>query len=161
MSIPTYSNACIAPSVSGTSVYLVGVPATSEGRLEVNLINLSNINSPTATFLNQSSFFVWSSAAPKACFSYPGNTGDINSPVAMQQFGVNSYFTNIYPNGTIDFPLNFQSMGYISPKLFSFTGAVGTLNWVTAVANYSNTVTNSPWVGVRLNATEGVDSTRE
>ncbi|GJJ73644.1 hypothetical protein EMPS_06002 [Entomortierella parvispora] len=161
MSIPSYSNACIAPSLSGTSVYLVGVPAANEGTLEVNLINLSSIESPTATFVNQSSFFVWNSAAPKACFAYPGNLGDTNSPVVMQQFGVNSYFTNIYPNGTIDFPTNFQSMGYVSPKLFSFTGAVGTLNWYTAMTNASSLLTNSPWVGVRLNATLGVNSTRD
>lgn len=161
MSVPTYSNACIAPSASGTSVYLVGVPAAREGSLEVNLINLSNINAPTATFLQQSPYFIWNSAAPKACFAYPGDAGDSNSPVMVQQFGSNSYFTNIYPNGTIDAPINFQSMGYVSPRLFSFTGAVGTLNWFTAATNSSNIVTNSPWVGVRLNGTEGVNSTRE
>ncbi|CAO3571650.1 unnamed protein product [Mortierella alpina] len=160
--IPSYSYACIAPDRSGTSVYLVGVPVTSEGRLEAYTVDLSNIDSPTATFLsNQTSAYYWSSAAPKACLPYAGSEDPANSPVMVMQFSPKSYFTNIYPNRTIDFPANFQSVGFLSPKLFSWTGSVGPLNWATTVANTSSPTTNSAWTGLRLNATSIVDSNRD
>ncbi|KAF9933466.1 hypothetical protein BGZ67_004290 [Mortierella alpina] len=160
--VPSYSYACIAPDRSGSSVYLVGVPAASEGRLEAYTVDLSNIDSPAATFLsNQTSSYYWSSAAPKACLPYAGNQDAANSPVMVMQFSPKSYFTNIYPNRTIDFPANFQSVGFLSPKLFSWTGAVGPLNWATTVANTSSPTTNSAWTGLRLNATSIVDSNRD
>ncbi|KAF9271891.1 hypothetical protein BGZ68_002938 [Mortierella alpina] len=159
--LPVYSNACIAPDSSGTSVYLVGVQAASEGRLEAYTVNLSNIDSPTATFLsNQTSSYYWSSSAPKACLPYPGNE-DSNSPVMLMQFSPKSYFTNIYPNRTIDYPANFESVGFISPKLFAWTAAVGPLNWATTVANTTGITTNSAWTGLRLNATSIVNSNRD
>ncbi|KAF9967629.1 hypothetical protein BGZ70_008841 [Mortierella alpina] len=160
--VPSYSYACIAPDRSGTSVYLVGVPVASEGRLEAYTVDLSNIDYPTATFLsNQTSAYYWSSAAPKACLPYAGSEDPANSPVMVMQFSPKSYFTNIYPNRTIDFPANFQSVGFLSPKLFSWTGAVGPLNWATTVANTSSPTTNSAWTGIRLNATSIVDSNRD
>ncbi|KAF9574105.1 hypothetical protein EC968_007357 [Mortierella alpina] len=160
--VPVYSHACIAPDRSGTSVYLVGVPATNEGRLEAYTIDLSNIDSPTATFLsNQTSTYYWSSSAPKACLPYADSEDPTNSPVMVMQFSPKSYFTNIYPNSTIDFPANFQGVGFLSPKLFSWTGAVGPLNWATTVANTTSFTTKSAWTGLRLNATSIVDSNRD
>ncbi|KAF9949915.1 hypothetical protein BGZ72_008332 [Mortierella alpina] len=160
--VPSYSYACMAPDRSGNSVYLVGVPAANEGRLEAYTVNLSNIDSPSATFVaNQTSSYYWSSSAAKACLPYAGNQDSDNSPVMLMQFAPKSYFTNIYPNGTVDLPANFQSVGFVSPKLFSWTGAVGPLNWATTVANTSSATTNSAWTGLRLNATSIVDSNRD
>ncbi|KAF9900216.1 hypothetical protein BX616_002653 [Lobosporangium transversale] len=161
-SIPAYLYACMAPAASSTSVYLAGVPASDEGRLEIYQINLANINSPTATFIaNQTSSYYWSSAAPKACLAYNGNKVSTNNPMFIQQFGAKSYFTNFYPNGTIDYPAHFPEIGFISSKLFSLSGSVGNLNWFAAMSNATSSLTRSPWVGLRFNATSIVDSRRD
>ncbi|KAF9571299.1 hypothetical protein EC968_000738 [Mortierella alpina] len=161
VSVPAYSNACIAPGRSASTVYLVGVPVTNEGRLEAYTVDLSNINAPTATFVNNRTSSSWSSYAPKGCYSYPGNQADANGPILVAQFGPKSYFTNVYPNGTIDFASYFNSIGFISPKLFSLTGAVGNLDWFTAFANMTFPSTNSPWCGLRINATETINSQQD
>jgi hypothetical protein len=142
-------------------LYLIGVPVSNEGRLEVSTVNIANINSPSITFLgNQTSSYYWSSAGQKTCLPYSGNA-DTNSPLLIVQFGVKTYFTNLYPNRTIDFPANFQGVGFSSNRLFSLTGAVGPLDWFTAVANVSSADTNSRWTGLRFNATAVVQSSRE
>ncbi|KAI1294484.1 hypothetical protein EDD11_008121 [Mortierella claussenii] len=162
VAVPAYTNVCIAPDRSGLAVWLIGVSTANEGRLEAYSVNLANINSPTATLIaNQTDLFSWSSQAQRACFSYPGNAASLNSPIVMQQFGPKSYFTNVYPNGTIDLATNFIGVGFVSPKTFSLTGAVGGLDWFTAVANVTNLQTNSPWTGVRLNGTLAVSSVRD
>ena len=161
VSVPAFSNACIAPGRSASTIYLMGVPVTNEGRLEAYTVDLSNVNAPKATFVNNSTSSSWSSSAPKGCYSYPGNQADANGPVLMSQFGPKSYFTNIYPNGTIDFPSYFGQIGFISPKLFSLTGAVGNLDWFTAFANMTFPATNSPWCGLRINATDTINSQQE
>ncbi|KAF9379518.1 hypothetical protein CPC16_010712 [Podila verticillata] len=154
VSVPAYANACIAPSRSGSAVYLVGVPASQEGRLEAYSINLANINTPTATFLgNQTDSTAWSSTAAKACIPYPGNTANANSPFLLQQFGAKSFLTNVYTNGTMEPWSYFNQTGYVSPKLFSLTGAVGGFDWIVAVANRTSFTTNSPWNALRLNCT--------
>ncbi|KAG0312715.1 hypothetical protein BGZ99_009310 [Dissophora globulifera] len=160
--IPSYSTPCLAPDATGTNVYLVGVPASSEGRLEVTLVNLANLNSPTGTLIGtQTAVSFWSSSAQKTCFPYGGNQASTNNPVFVAQFGPQSYFTNAYPNGTIDLPANFPSVGLVSNKLFSLSGAVGGLNWVTALSNATAADTNSPWTGLRFNATSIVSSSRD
>ncbi|KAF8921734.1 hypothetical protein BGZ58_003955, partial [Dissophora ornata] len=160
--IPAYSNACLVPDATGKFVYLVGVSASNEGCLEMTSIDLTNINSPTATFItDQTAPGFWSNSAPKACLPYSGKQASTNSPVFVQQFGAQSYFTNIYPNGTVDLPANFPIVGFISNKLFSLSGAVGGLNWVTAVANVSGTDSDSRWTGLRYNATAIVHSSRD
>ncbi|KAG0324841.1 hypothetical protein BG000_002029 [Podila horticola] len=84
VSVPAYANACIAPSRSGSSVFLVGVPASQEGRLEAYSVSLANVNTPTATFLgNQTDSQTWSSTAAKACIPYPGNIANANSPFIL------------------------------------------------------------------------------
>ncbi|CAO3571415.1 unnamed protein product [Mortierella alpina] len=161
VSVPAFTNACIAPSRSASTVYLVGVPVTNEGRLEAYTVDLSNVDAPKATFVNNRTSSSWSSSAPKGCYSYPGNQADANGPVLVSQFGPKSYFTNIYPNGTIDFASYFNLVGFISPKLFSLTGAVGNLDWFTAYANMTFPTTNSPWCGLRINATETINSQQD
>ncbi|KAG0015862.1 hypothetical protein BGZ81_011492 [Podila clonocystis] len=154
VSIPVFANACIAPSRTGSSVFLVGVSAAQEGRLEAYSVNLANINTPTASFLgNQTDDRAWSSTAAKACIPYPGNTANANSPFIVQQFGPKSFLTHVYNNGTIEPWSYFNNTGYVSPKLFSLTGAVGAFDWVVAVANRTSFTTNSPWNALRLNST--------
>ncbi|KAI1307283.1 hypothetical protein EDD11_004533 [Mortierella claussenii] len=160
--IPAYSYPCLASDSSGSNIYLAGVSSSVSGQLQVYTIDLTNINSPAATLLSsQTSTVFWSSSAPKACLSYAGNTASTNNPFLVQQFGPQNYFTNVFPNGTIEIPANFQGIGFQSNKLYSLSGAVGGLNWVTAVANVSSITTNSPWTGLRFNASSIVDSTRD
>ncbi|KAG0057526.1 hypothetical protein BGZ83_009165 [Gryganskiella cystojenkinii] len=159
VSVPAYSSACIAPSRSISSVYLAGVPVTNEGRLEFYSVDLTNINSPQATFLgNQTFLAAWSSAATRGCYSYPGNQADPNSPMLMVQFGPKSYFTNMYPNGTTGSTSYFSTTAYVSPKVFSLTGAVGGLNWFAAMTNDTISGTFTPWAAIRVNATQSTNS---
>ncbi|KAG0242741.1 hypothetical protein B0O80DRAFT_493947 [Mortierella sp. GBAus27b] len=159
-SIPSYQSACIAPTSSGSGVWLIGASPTTSGRIEAYTVGLANISSPVPQFVaGQTNPGFWSGDAQRACFNYPGSVkSDPNSPIMMQQFGVLSYFTNIYPNGTIDFAINFPQTGLISNKLFGLSGAVGNLNWYAALTNASAALTNSYWAGLRLNATEAVES---
>ncbi|KAF9282704.1 hypothetical protein BGZ68_005813 [Mortierella alpina] len=161
VSVPAFSNACIAPGRSASTVYLVGVPVTNEGRLEAYTVDLSNVHAPKATFVNNRTSSSWSSSAPKGCYSYPGNQADANGPILVTQFGPKSFFTNVYPNGTIDYASYFNLVGFISPKLFSLTGAVGNLDWFTAFANMTFPATNSPWCGLRINATDTINSQQD
>ncbi|KAF9915020.1 hypothetical protein FBU30_002261 [Linnemannia zychae] len=158
VAVPAYENVCIAPDSSGSAVWLIGVSAATEGLLEAYNISLSNINSPTATLVASRSDIEWSSQAQKACFNFPGNGHSINSPIVVQQFGTESVFTNVYPNGTVDSPKDFsaaQGPGFVSPKTFSLSGAVRDLNWFTAYT------TNYAWTGLRLNGTAAVNSSFE
>ncbi|KAF9358209.1 hypothetical protein BGX34_009029 [Mortierella sp. NVP85] len=160
--LPSYPYPCLAAHTSPSTVFLVGVPPATEGRLEIYTVNLANANSPVATFYgNQTRDAFWSSAAAKICLSYPGNTASTNNPLLIIQFGEKSYFTNLFPNGNINIPTNFLNIGFVSNKLFSLSGAVGSFNWFTAVTNASSTTTNSPWTGLRFNATDVYESSRD
>ncbi|KAF9536341.1 hypothetical protein EC957_011321 [Mortierella hygrophila] len=156
VAIPAYKNVCIAPDRSGSAVWLIGVSVAAEGNLEAYKINISNINSPTATLVaRQLDIRFWSSQAQKACFNFPGNGPIVNSPIVIQQFGTTSVFTNVYPNGTIDSAKDFSNaggVGFVSPKTFSLSGAVGDLNWFAALAN------DLHWTGLRLNGTAAMHS---
>ncbi|KAG0261104.1 hypothetical protein BG011_001356 [Mortierella polycephala] len=153
IAVPAFLNACIAPSRTGSSVYLVGVPVSAEGRLEVYTVDITDINTPTAKFINnQTDISSWSSSDPKACFDFPGNQADPESPTLVAQFGSKSYFILVYPNGTITNSVYYEDTTYISPKLFSLVGAVGPTNWYATVKNQVSTVTNSRWTSLRFNA---------
>ncbi|KAG0292260.1 hypothetical protein BGZ96_004383 [Linnemannia gamsii] len=160
MSIPTYSNPCLAPA-SNTSVYLIGVSDTSQGRLEVNTIDLSNITSPklTSTFVN-SNPYQWSNTAPKFCSHYPTyqapkNALDTQGSIHIQQFGMGwTNDANVYPaNGKFDPPSGYEDVAYTSPKLFATVGYAGVNGFVLAMTN-----TTDYWVGVRSNATDSFSS---
>ncbi|KAF9997525.1 hypothetical protein BGZ79_008789 [Entomortierella chlamydospora] len=159
MSIPAYSNACLAPDSTGLNVYLIGVPTSNEGRLEMYSVSLSNINSPTAAFVtNYTDSSYWSSSAPKFCLAYTGSPNTINSPIMVYQLGPRSYATNMFPNGTVERAGNFNEIGFVSNKLFSFTGAVNNLDWATGFTNTTFQGTGSSWTGARFNASHITDS---
>ncbi|KAF8936269.1 hypothetical protein BGZ47_009577 [Haplosporangium gracile] len=160
MSIPTYSNPCLAPA-SNTSIYLIGVSDTSQGRLEVNTIDLSNINSPklTSTIIN-SNPYQWSNTAPKSCSYYPGyqapkNILDTQGAIHIQQFGMGwTNDANMYPaSDKFDPPSGYDDIAYVDPKLFATVGHAGVNGFVLAMTN-----TTDYWVGVRFNATDSFSS---
>ena len=163
MSIPTYSNPCLAPA-SNTSIYLIGVSDTTLGRLEVNTIDLSNISSPrlTSTIID-SNPYQWSNTAPKLCSHYPGyqapkNALDTHGAIHIQQFGMGwTNDANVYPaNGRFDPPSGYEDIAYVNPKLFATVGHAGVNGFVLAMTN-----TTDYWVGVRSNATDSFSSLYE
>jgi hypothetical protein len=158
--IPIYTNTCIAPGPSGTFVYLVGVPVANEGKLEVYTVDLSDINSPVATFINSQTNAIWTSDTVKACYDF--ESSQPNSPFILQQFQPNSYFVNIYPNGTIASPGYFNNTQFVTPKLCSVTGATENTLWFTAYVNTTvnagPATTNSLWSGMRLHATNNSEN---
>ncbi|GJJ73617.1 hypothetical protein EMPS_05975 [Entomortierella parvispora] len=164
VSVPAYPNACIGPSLAASTVYLAGVPPSVEGRLEFYSIDLTNINSPTATLINSTepAGLFWTSGSPKACYPYPGNQANPNNPMLMVQFGAKSQFTNLYPvSKFMDDPTGFTDYMFVSPKLFSISGAVGPSNWFTALLDHPSNLTGSSWSALRINATLTLDSQRD
>ncbi|KAF9177958.1 hypothetical protein BGZ51_007585, partial [Haplosporangium sp. Z 767] len=153
VAVPAFLNACIAPTRTGSSVYLVGVPVSAEGRLEVYTIDIADINTPIAKLhSNQTDISSWSSHSSRACFDFPANQVDSDNPTLVAQFGSKSYFTLVYPNGTIAESAHYSDTTFVSPKLFSLVGAVGATNWYAGVKNPASTVTNSRWTGLRFSA---------
>ncbi|KAF9110499.1 hypothetical protein BGX27_006264 [Mortierella sp. AM989] len=161
MATPAYTNACIAPDASGLNVYLLGVPVSNEGRLEMYSVSLTNINSPTATFIsNYTSTAFWSSSAQKVCFAYTGNSVS-NSPIMIFQMGDKPFATNFFPNGTVEDPGYFRNLAFTSRKLFSFTGAAKNFIWATGFSNVTDIDTGSSWRGLRFNASDIRESTQD
>jgi hypothetical protein len=150
-SVPSYDNSCIAPAATGPSdVWLVGVSTTSAGRLDAYIVNLANINTPSARFIaTQVDTQLWTGLAQRGCYPFTNTRNDLNSPVVMQQFGTKSYSTNVYPNGTIAEGTFFTNYTFVSPTLFSLSPAVDGINWFAAYSDKRSDSTNSRWTGIR------------
>ncbi|KAF8949075.1 hypothetical protein BGZ47_011303 [Haplosporangium gracile] len=152
MSIPSFQNGCIAPSNSGSNVYLAGV--STAGTLAVYSVNVANPNSPTVTPLATNTHTAWSSLSKKACISFPGLQGTANAPFVVQQFGVKSTVqVNVYPNGTTWGAFSFNGIAFMSPQLYNYAGASKESVWITATTNNTYSA-GGPWTGMRLNATD-------
>ncbi|KAF9342744.1 hypothetical protein BGX34_007732, partial [Mortierella sp. NVP85] len=149
-SVPSFENACIAPAATGSSdVWLVGVTG-SAGRLDAYIVNLANLYAPSAKFIAANVDNVaWTALAQRGCYPFTNTRNDPNSPVLMQQFGILSYTTHVYPNGTITGPAYFTNATFVSPKMFSLSPAVDGTNWFTALMNKRTTTTDSRWTGIR------------
>ncbi|KAF9427728.1 hypothetical protein BGZ94_004299 [Podila epigama] len=165
VAVPVYANACIAPEASGNSVYLVGIPSTEDHRLEVHTVHLGDYSAPSATFLaNSTNMLAWSLRAPRVCQPFPAlaTTAAANRPFTMHQFmPAQSYFVNIFPNGTIESPSYFPEVGFQSPKNFAVTGGLGPMKWVMAMANGTNSQTGSPWTGLLIDSSFSALSKRD
>ncbi|KAK5815853.1 hypothetical protein F5H01DRAFT_343101 [Linnemannia elongata] len=152
MSIPSFQYGCIAPSSSGSSVYLAGV--STAGTLAVYSVDITNPNSPIVTPLATNTYSAWSTQAKKACIAFPGLQGTANAPFVVQQFGIKSTVqVNVYPNGTTWGAFSFNGISFMSPQLYNYAGASKESVWITAATN--NTYPGGgPWTGMRLNATD-------
>ncbi|KAK3828677.1 MAG: hypothetical protein J3Q66DRAFT_16624 [Benniella sp.] len=159
-SVPSYENSCIAPAATGPSeVWLVGVSTTSAGRLDAYIVNLANINTPSARFIaTQVDTLSWTGLAPRGCYPFTNTRNDLNSPVVMQQFGTKSYSTNVYPNGTIGEGTFFTNYTFVSPTLFSLSPAVDGINWFAAYSDKRSAATNSRWTGIRWRSTYALEA---
>ncbi|KAG0374560.1 hypothetical protein BGX24_010251 [Mortierella sp. AD032] len=160
MSIPSYSNPCIVsastPLTPSSTVYLVGVSDTTQGLLEVNAIDLSNLSNPHVTLsIVNSNPFQWSNTAPKMCSNYPGyhppQTSPFNGAIHVQQFGVGwSNDANVYPSiGKMEQPSEFDEVSFPDPKMYATVGNAGSSRFVMAMTN-----TTAIWLGLRYNATD-------
>ncbi|KAF9950375.1 hypothetical protein BGZ65_006664, partial [Modicella reniformis] len=134
-SLPTFSSSCVAPSGSGQTVFLFGVP--SPGRLEAHSINLSDPLAPISTLISATTSTTaknWDAQYDLGCYAYLGDNPSANSPINVIQFRstVQALF---YPNGT--WVTNIGStaatdVDYVSPKYFSTVGSTNGWNWFLA-----------------------------
>jgi len=150
-SVPSFENACIAPAATGpTDVWLVGVTG-SAGRLDAYIVSLANLYAPSARFIAaQVDSLAWTSLAERGCYPFANTRNDPNSPVLMQQFGIMSRLTHVFPNGTIANPAYFTNITFVSPKMFSLSPAVEGINWFATLTNNRLHDTHSGWTGIRI-----------
>ncbi|KAF9125540.1 hypothetical protein BGW39_007316 [Mortierella sp. 14UC] len=154
-----YPNSCLAPSsTSNTTVYLVGVSPSVNGRLEINSINLSDINSPYINFTtyNEEVLF-WRSQSTLFCHNYPSYKPSEDKErldaIHVQQFEPGWTFdTNIYPtSGKIDYPTYFPEVALTSARNYVVVGHSESASWSLAHTNTTNAVSGSTWTTFQLN----------
>lgn len=155
MSVPLYTYPCLTSTATG-DLLLLGISSAAEGVLNIHKLDLSNINSPVATFFAGQNFTTeWTSKGPTACFPYSGNSASI---AFFAQFGPLSRFTNVKVNGAIEPPIYYNDVAFVSPKLFSFAGATGNFDFFHVYTNKTFPTTGSSWSGARFNATDSLYS---
>ncbi|KAK3835335.1 MAG: hypothetical protein JOS17DRAFT_736877 [Linnemannia elongata] len=154
--IPRYSHSCVAPSPhSNTTLLLVGVLGSVNGRLEINSIDLSDINTPIVNLTTiDEQVLYWRSQSPIFCHNYPDfkpKDKGLN-PVHIQQFDPNWTFdANAYPNGNIDLPSYFPGVALMSARNYVVVGHLGSASWSLAHTNTTNAVSGSSWTTFQLN----------
>ncbi|KAF9104414.1 hypothetical protein BGX29_001941 [Mortierella sp. GBA35] len=160
--IPNYAQPCLAADNANSAVYLVGVPAATVGRLEINYVSVANINSPSVSTLGyRVDTESWASGAPKACFTYPSEH-QANTGIKVVQFTENrSYMSTIRPDGTIGAATRFLGTAYTSPKPFTLSGSFAAFDVFSVFTNTTSAWSSSRWMALRLSFTEGVPSYRE
>lgn len=161
--IPTFTNPCIASFVTqgSTQIYLAGVSDVTNGQLEVYIVDIVNIQTPVSTRAVASlNALYWKNNLPKACSTYPGNTSASTAALHFQQFGpFSSYDSNVLTTGVVEAPSRFDGYAWVSPKNYAIVGHAGPIAFVAALTNQTTLATSSPWVGIRLNGTSGIDGT--
>lgn len=154
--IPTFTNPCIASFVTpgSTQIYLAGVSDVSNGVLEVYVVDIANIQTPISTrVVSNLNALYWKNTAPKACSTYPGDTNASTAALHFQQFGpFNSYDSNILTSGVVEAPSRFDQYAWVTPKNYAIVGHAGPIAFAAALSNHTTT----PWMGIRLNGTSGI-----
>ncbi|KAF9156963.1 hypothetical protein BG015_009336 [Linnemannia schmuckeri] len=155
MSVPLYTYPCLTSTASG-DILLLGISPAAEGTLNVHKLDLSNLDSPVATLYATQTFTEeWTSKGPTACFPYSGNAASI---AFFAQFGSLSRFTNVRATSSIEPPIYYREVAFVSPKLFSFAGASGNFDFFHVYTNKTFPGTGSSWSGARFNATDSLYS---
>ncbi|KAF9351914.1 hypothetical protein BGX34_000278 [Mortierella sp. NVP85] len=151
--VPSYENSCIAPTTTSSEIWLVGVSPSNNGRLDAYIVDLTSIDTPSVRFIaTRIERQRWSAQAQKACFPFGNSRNDPNSPILVQQFGPDTWSTNVYPNGTVADGVLFRNNTFTSPKLFSQSASVDGISWFNAFLGSRMNSTGSSWTGVRLSA---------
>lgn len=156
-SLPTFSLSCLAPSNTGQSVYLFGVP--SPGRLEAYSVDLSDPLAPKSTLVSATTTTAnvpvsWDAQRSLGCYAYTGDSSTVNNPITVVQFG-STVQAQFFPNGTWitnlgSYPAAAETaIDYESPKTFSLVGSTGGLSWIVAKANVRSSGASS-WRDVRF-----------
>ncbi|KAG0196664.1 hypothetical protein BGX28_009891 [Mortierella sp. GBA30] len=153
-SVPTFPLSCLAPSTTGQSFFLFGVP--SPGRLEVHSVDLSNPIAPTSTFISATTTAAtapirWDAQRSLGCYAYLGDSGTTNNPITVIQFG-STVQTQFFPNGTwTTSTVTDTAVDYVSPRKFSLVGSTGGWSWfVTKAATKSTGAAG--WRDIRVGA---------
>ncbi|KAF9095254.1 hypothetical protein BGX23_000770 [Mortierella sp. AD031] len=157
--IPQYANACLAPSPSNSTVFLVGVSGSTNGRLEINSIDLADINNPLSNLTNvndQPQY--WRSQSGIYCHNYPHyQPPDNQHPLHIQQFDPNwSFDTNVFPNGKVDVPTYFPGIGLTSSKHYMVVGHFESQSWSLGQTNTTHPTTDSTWSTFQLSPVNDV-----
>ncbi|KAF8947722.1 hypothetical protein BGZ47_008094 [Haplosporangium gracile] len=161
--IPTFTNPCIASFITkgSTQIYLAGVSDVSNGLLEVYIVDIVDIQTPVSiSAISSLNTLYWRNNAPKACSTYPGDSNSNTAALHVQQFGpFTSYDANILPSLVVEVPSLFEGYSWVSPKNYAIVGDAGPFAFAVALTNQTTLATNSPWAGIRLNGTRGLDGT--
>ncbi|KAG0275041.1 hypothetical protein BGZ95_009239 [Linnemannia exigua] len=150
--IPVYNQACLATDSTSSvpSFYLVG--STSPGSLEVNYVN--NPDATTVTQVaSQNDQSSWSPSAAKLCYIYPFATS-VNPGIKIVQFGAGSTYMGLaQTNNLISGADSFNMTGFVSPKLFAWSGKFQDFDMFTIVTNDTDTTTLkvNMWAALRMN----------
>ncbi|KAF9947447.1 hypothetical protein BGZ72_010543 [Mortierella alpina] len=156
-SLPAFSLSCLAPSNTGQSVYLFGVP--SPGRLEAYSVDISDPLAPTSTLISATTTAAnapvsWDAQRSLGCYAYTGDSSTVNNPITVVQFG-STVQAQFFPNGTWitnlgSYPAAAETaIDYVSPKTFSLVGSTGGWNWLVAKASGRSSGA-SGWRDVRV-----------
>ncbi|KAG0378645.1 hypothetical protein BGX24_003259 [Mortierella sp. AD032] len=150
--IPIYNQACLATDSTSSvpSFYLVG--STSPGSLEVNYVN--NPDATTVTLVaSQNDQSAWSPSAAKLCYIYPFATS-VNPGIKIVQFGAGSTYMGLaQTNNLISGADSFNMTGFVSPKLFAWSGKFQDFDMFTIMTNDTDTTTSkvNMWAALRMN----------
>ncbi|KAG0275040.1 hypothetical protein BGZ95_009238, partial [Linnemannia exigua] len=150
--IPVYNEPCLAADSSSTvpTFYLVG--SSSPGSLEVNYVNNPEANTVTRVAI-QNDQSAWTPNAAKLCYIYPFATS-ANPGIKIVQFGSGSTFMALAQTDNIVSGANsFSDTGFMSPKLFAWSGKFQDFDIFTVLTNdtVAGTSKIGTWAGLRLN----------
>ncbi|KAF8936270.1 hypothetical protein BGZ47_009578 [Haplosporangium gracile] len=195
--IPSYPFPCLAHSTTATplsttppttTIYLIGVatesPQKEKGRLELNSVFLTDINTPIIQLIeSEVDPEHWSSFAPKLCAHYtgtiyPNEKGEIKpTRIHIQQFSKHwSFDSNALldeedekggnggegdSNGkaTFENPKNWdRGASFLSPRQFAIVGQAGERMYGVGMTSSLDLQVGSSWRGLIVDATADVDS---
>ncbi|KAF9922392.1 hypothetical protein FBU30_007464 [Linnemannia zychae] len=148
--IPAFRHPCLGPGWNPLTLYLIGNP--DMGNLTVYAINLSNITSPTATFLSRFPNSNRPLPTSMKCNFFPQDTAQ-NSPIMVESFQVATPVIPVYPNSTFGTPWQWNQINFLSARTYSIVGAAGDQAAMLGWANIKKTVPGSP-VGAPLVETQ-------
>ena len=156
-SLPAFPLSCLAPSNTGQSVYLFGVP--SPGRLEAYSVDISDPLAPQSTLVSATTTpanapVSWNAQRSLGCYAYAGDASTVNNPITVVQFG-STVQAQFFPNGTWitnlgSYPAAADTtIDYVSPKTYSLVGSTGGWSWIVAKASVRSSGASS-WRNLRV-----------
>ncbi|KAF9917833.1 hypothetical protein FBU30_000504 [Linnemannia zychae] len=145
--IPAFRHSCLGPGWNPLTLYLIG--NSDRGNLTVHAINLSNVNSPTATFLSRLANDDRALPTSMKCVFFPFDTIQ-NSPIMVESFQNVAPVIPVYPNATFGVPWIWSSVTFMDARTYSTIGAVynqtAIIGWATVRKPAPGSPADSPLV---------------